>query len=198
MNNLLDIKTPAQAQAAALQERLRPRQPRPAQPAAGLLEPPDRGALRGDRVPRARRASRRQGRSWSYTGKHTARSANDKFIVREADLGGAHLVGRVQPPVQPRQVRRALSAGCWGTSRAATCSCRTASAGADPTYRLPIRDRSPSWPGTACSPGTCSCCRRRNEEYRRHVPEFTVICASRRFKGVPAGRRHGVATRSSS
>ncbi len=110
--------------------------------------------------------------------------------------GGARLVGRVQPPVQPGQVQRAVRphaglpagarrvrAGLLRRGRSAVTGCRSAS--------------SPRWPGTACSRATCSSCPQTSEEYRRHVPEFTVICVPV-LPGHAADRRHAHRARSSS
>ena len=44
------------------------------------------------------------------TGKHTARAANDKFVVQEATTDGQDLVGTIQPAVQPRKIQRGLCA----------------------------------------------------------------------------------------
>jgi phosphoenolpyruvate carboxykinase (ATP) len=116
------------------------------------------------------------------TGKHTARAANDKFIVREsttekniwwgeynrpyATVKFDELYNRLQGFLQGRDI---FVQDCYG--------------GADPNYRLPIRVITElAWHSLFArnmfiKPKT-------NEEYRRHVPEFTVICVPS-FKSFP-------------
>ena len=81
--------------------RLWPRQPRPHQPAQGLLESLDGGSLRGGRLSR-----RRQGRPPWAAGRQHGQAycpGGCRQVHRpRADHGGPRLVGRVQSPVQPR------------------------------------------------------------------------------------------------
>ena len=182
MNNLLDIKTPAQAQAAALQERLRPGQSRADQPAHGLLEPADRGAVRRDRLPARRAASRAGGPIVVNTGKHTARSANDKFIVREPTTEDHVWWGEYNRPFSPDKFNELFSR-LQGFLQGRDLFVQDCYAGADPDYRMPVRIVTElAWHSLFARnmfilPQT-------HEEYRRHVPEFTVICVPS-FKGIP-------------
>jgi phosphoenolpyruvate carboxykinase (ATP) len=116
------------------------------------------------------------------TGKYTARAANDKFVTREASSEEhvwwgqynrpyssdkfAELYERMQAFLQGRDV---FVQDCY--------------AGADPDYRLPIRIITEfAWHSLFArnmfiKPVT-------SEEYRRHVPEFTILCAPS-FKSFP-------------
>jgi phosphoenolpyruvate carboxykinase (ATP) len=117
------------------------------------------------------------------TGQHTARSANDKFIVREATSDGniwwgdynrpfslerfAALLGRMQAYLQGRDL-----------------FVQDVYANADPEYRMPVRVVTElAWHSLFSrnmfiKPTT-------TEEYRRHVPDFTVLCVPS-FKAIPS------------
>ncbi len=110
-----------------------------------------------------------------HTGKHTARAAADKYVVREPSSEsyiwwGQHnrpfytegfntLLCRLQAYLQGRDV---FVQDCFG--------------GADPDYRLPVRIiTEQAWHSLFArtmflKPGNL-------DEYRKHVPEFTVIAA---------------------
>ena len=126
MNNILDIKTPAQDEAAALQERLRPGESRAAQPADGLLEPPDGSALRGDRVPprgahRHAGPDRREHRESTRRARRTTSSSCAKRPPKDKIWWGEY-----NRPFSPDKFNDVYSTACRGSCRAATCSCRTA------------------------------------------------------------------------
>jgi phosphoenolpyruvate carboxykinase (ATP) len=116
------------------------------------------------------------------TGKHTARAANDKFVVMEdsvqdevwwgqynrpfGNVKFAEVLNRLQAFVQERDL---FVQDCWG--------------GADPRYRLPVRVITEyAWHSLFA----------RNmfiplsgaDEYRRHVPDFTIVSIPS-FKAVP-------------
>jgi phosphoenolpyruvate carboxykinase (ATP) len=116
------------------------------------------------------------------TGKHTARAANDKFIVREStteqnvwwgeynrpysQLKFDELFSRIQGFLQGRDV---FIQDCFG--------------GADQNYRLPIRIISElAWHSLFARNMFIK--PRTTEEYRRHIPEFTVISVPS-FKAFP-------------
>ncbi len=117
------------------------------------------------------------------TGRHTARSASDKFIVRETsseenvwwgdynrpfslERFGA-LLGRMQAYLQGREL-----------------FVQDLYANADPEYRMPVRVITElAWHSLFArnmfiKPTT-------TEEYRRHVPDFTVVCVPS-FKAIPS------------
>jgi phosphoenolpyruvate carboxykinase (ATP) len=181
MNNLLDIKTPAQAQAAALKSDYglddigltNLRQAYWNLPMEALYE---------EIVFRNEAKITNQGPICARTGQHTGRSASDKVIVREATSENhvwwsqynrplaadkfEELFGRIQGFFQGRDV---FVQDCY--------------IGADPDYRVPIRVIAElAW--HALFARNMFILPKTNEEYRRHIPEFTVLAAPS-FKGIP-------------
>ncbi|MGD1045607.1 MAG: phosphoenolpyruvate carboxykinase (ATP) [Bacteroidota bacterium] len=180
MNNILNIKTPAEGEASALKSDY------------GL---DNHGisnlrkaywnltteALYEEIVFRQEAKISHLGPIVANTGKHTARSANDKYVVREASTEqniwwGEHnrpfstdkfngLVNRMQGFLQGRDV---FVQDCYAC--------------ADPNYKMPIRIVTElAWHSMFARnmfilPQTA-------EEYKRHVPEFTVL-ALPGFKGI--------------
>ena len=169
-------RRPRRAQARRAHERLRAREPRAHEPAQRLLEPADRGAVRGDRVPRRGPRSPAAARSWSTPASTRRAPRSDKFIVREASTEDHVWWGEYNRPFAPDKFDELSQPPARASSRGATCSCRTATRRATRTTGCRSAS-SPSTRGTACSRGTCSSCRRAREEYREHVPEFTIVCA---------------------
>ena len=181
MNNILNIKTPAESQADAVRGDY-------SLDNIGLFNlrkvywnlPTE--ALYEEVIFRGEAQIVLQGPVAVNTGKHTARAANDKFVVREPSTEERvwwgqynrpfsadkfdELYGRLQGFLQGRDV---FIQDCYG--------------GADPEYQLPVRIITEyAWHSLFArnmfiKPKT-------HEEYRRHVPEFTVICAPS-FKAFP-------------
>ena len=143
-----------------------------------------RGALRRGRLPRRRHASAHLGPFVVNTGKHTARAAADKFIVREQTTEDKIWWGQYNRPFTPEKFSSAAdaSAGLPAGPR----RIRAGPATPAPTPRLPAARSasSPRRPGTACSRAPCSPSRAQPRTLQRHVPEFTVICAPG-FHGSP-------------
>jgi phosphoenolpyruvate carboxykinase (ATP) len=116
------------------------------------------------------------------TGKHTARAANDKFIVREPSTEDDIWWGQYNRPFDIEKFD-ALMARMQGYFQGKDVFVQDCFGGADPEYRLPIRIITElAWHSLFArnmfiKPQT-------SEEYRRHVPEFTVICAPY-FKASP-------------
>ena len=181
MNNILNIKTPAESQADAVRGDY-------SLDNIGLFNlrkvywnlPTE--ALYEEVIFRGEAQIVLQGPVAVNTGKHTARAANDKFVVREPSTEERvwwgqynrpfsadkfdELYGRLQGFLQGRDV---FIQDCYG--------------GADPEYQLPVRIITEyAWHSLFArnmfiKPIT-------HEEDRRHVPEFTVICAPS-FKAFP-------------
>jgi phosphoenolpyruvate carboxykinase (ATP) len=116
------------------------------------------------------------------TGKHTARAANDKFIVREASTENNIWWGEYNRPYSTQKFDE-LYGRLQGFLQGRDLFVQDCYGGADENYRLPVRIITElAWHSLFArnmfiKPKT-------NEEYRRHVPEFTVICVPS-FKAFP-------------
>jgi phosphoenolpyruvate carboxykinase (ATP) len=117
------------------------------------------------------------------TGKHTARSANDKFVVREVPSEGNIWWGVYNRPFEPSKFE-VLYDRMLGFLQGREVFVQDVYAGADPNYRLPVRIVTEhAWHSMFA----------RNmfilpeslEEYKRFVPEFTIV-ALPSFKGAPS------------
>lgn len=115
------------------------------------------------------------------TGKHTARSANDKFVVREVSSEGNVWWGVYNRPFEPSKFE-VLYDRMLGFLQGRDVFVQDVYAGADTNYRLPVRIVTElAWHGMFA----------RNmfilpeslEEYKRFVPEFTIIVMPS-FKGA--------------
>ncbi len=117
------------------------------------------------------------------TGKHTARAASDKFVVREATTEDNIWWGQYNRPFDAEKFD-ALFARLQGYFQGRDIFIQDCYGGADPDYRLPIRVITEyAWHSLFArnmfiKPQTA-------EEYRRHVPEFTIISAPG-FKASPS------------
>jgi phosphoenolpyruvate carboxykinase (ATP) len=116
------------------------------------------------------------------TGKHTARAANDKFVVREAGTEEHIWWGQYNRPFDQEKFD-ALFGRLQGYLQGCDVFIQDCYGGADPEYRLPIRIiTEQAWHSMFVrnmfiKPETV-------EEYRQHVPEFTIIAAPG-FKASP-------------
>lgn len=117
------------------------------------------------------------------TGKHTARSANDKFVVREVSSEGNIWWGVYNRPFETTKFE-VLYDRILGFLQGRDVFVQDVYAGADLNYRLPVRIVTElAWHSMFA----------RNmfslpeslEEYKRFVPEFTII-ALPSFKGTPS------------
>ncbi len=181
MNNILNIKTPAEQEAQAVKSDYglanhgftNLRKVYWNLPSEALYE---EIAFRGEGT------IARHGPLVVNTGKHTARSANDKFIVREADTEGHIWWGEYNRPFSTEKFNDLLNR-MQGFMQGRDVFVQDCFAGADPNYRMPVRIVCElAWHALFARnmfilPAT-------NDEYRRHMPEFTVVCIPS-FKGVP-------------
>lgn len=181
MNNLLNIKTPAEGQAAARKSEYglenhgltNLRQAYWNLPLEALYE---------EAIFRNEGKLSLSGPLVVNTGKHTARAATDKFIVKEAGSAGHIWWGQYNFPYAPEKFNDLFSR-VQGFLQGRDLFVQDTYAGADPHYRLPIRIITElAWHSMFArnmflSPAT-------NEEYRRHVPDFTVIAVPS-FKAFP-------------
>ncbi len=116
------------------------------------------------------------------TGKHTARAASDKFIVREATTEGNIWWGQYNKPFEAEKFD-ALFARMQGYFQGRDVFVQDCFGGADPDNRLPIRIITElAWHSLFVRNMFIK--PQSTEEYRRHVPEFTIICAPG-FKASP-------------
>ncbi len=181
MNNLLNIKTPAQDQAKALKSDYGLENHGLTNlsniywnlPAEALCE---EIAFRGEaRITRG-------GPLVVNTGKHTGRSANDKFIVREPSTMDKIWWGEYNRPFNQDKFNEVF-ARLQGFLQGRDLFVQDCYAGADPEYRLPIRIIvEKAWHSAFAR--NMFLLPRTNEEYRRHIPDFTII-AIPSFKGLP-------------
>ena len=181
MTNLLAIKTPASGHAAALKADY-------GLDNHGLSNlgtvywnlPPE--ALYEEIVFRGEARITRQGPVVAHTGQHTGRSANDKFIVREPSSEAHVWWGQYNRPFAPAKFDE-LYGRLAGYLQGRDLFVQDCYVGADPEFRLPVRIVTEhAWHSLFVRnmfihPHT-------NEELRRDVPEFTVICAPG-FRGIP-------------
>ncbi|MCI0521250.1 MAG: phosphoenolpyruvate carboxykinase (ATP) [Chloroflexi bacterium] len=181
MNNLLDIKTPATAQAASRKSDL-------GLDTHGLLNlnrvywnlPIE--ALYEEAVFRNEGKITQAGPFIVNTGMHTARAANDKVVVREATTEGRIWWGQYNRPYSAEKFNELFSR-VQGFLQGRDVFVQDCYAGADPNYRLPVRIITEhAWHSLFAR--NMFILPKTNEEYRRHVPEFTVIAAPS-FKAFP-------------
>jgi phosphoenolpyruvate carboxykinase (ATP) len=117
------------------------------------------------------------------TGKHTARAAADKFVVREHSTENHVWWGEYNRPFSPEKFS-ALHSRLLGFLQGRDLFVQDCyAAGADPDYRLPIRIvTEKAWHSLFARNMFMKI--RQTEELKRHMPEFTVICAPS-FLGSP-------------
>jgi phosphoenolpyruvate carboxykinase (ATP) len=181
MNNILNIKTPAEGQAQAIRSDY-------GLDNIGLSNlrkvywnlPTE--ALYEEIIFRGEASISQMGPVIVNTGKHTARAASDKFVVREPTTEENIWWGQYNRPFAPEKFD-ALFARLQGYLQGRDLFVQDAFGGSDPDYRLPVRIVTElAWHSLFArnmfiKPQTA-------EESRRHVPEFTVISVPG-FKAFP-------------
>jgi phosphoenolpyruvate carboxykinase (ATP) len=116
------------------------------------------------------------------TGKHTARSANDKFIVREETTGGNVWWGEYNRPFNPDKFNEVYDR-LLGFLQGRDLFVQDCYAGADPNRQLAVRVITElAWHSLFARTMFIPCSSK--EEYQRFVPEFTVIAVPS-FKAFP-------------
>ncbi|HLE14454.1 MAG TPA: phosphoenolpyruvate carboxykinase (ATP), partial [Anaerolineales bacterium] len=182
MNNLLNIKTPAEEQAGVLKSDF------------GLENHGLRNlrrvywnlpseALYEEIIFRDEGKITHQGPVVVNTGVHTARAASDKAIVAEQTSQGHVWWGQYNRPFS-EEMFASLVARLQGFLQGRDLFVQDCYGGADPQYRLPIRIITEyAWHSQFARnmfvlPTSA-------EEYRWHVPEFTVICVPS-FQAFPS------------
>ena len=182
MNNLLNIKTPAEsvAQTRKADYNLSNHGVTNLRMAYWNLSTE---ALYEEAIFRAEGSTVLGGPFVAYTGKHTARSANDKFVVRESTSEGNIWWGQYNRPFSIEKFDD-LFARQLGFLQGRDVFVQDVYAGADEKFRLPVRIVTEhAWQSHFARnmfilPQTL-------EEYKRFVPEFTII-AMPSFKANPS------------
>lgn len=181
MNNILNIKTPAESQAGAVQADY-------TLDNIGLLNlrkvywniPTE--ALYEEIVFRGEAQIVLHGPVAVNTGKHTARAANDKFVVRESTTEPNVWWGQYNRPFSTEKFDELFSR-LQGFLQGRDLFVQDCYGGADPEYQLPVRIITElAWHSMFARNMFIK--PKNQEEYRRHVPEFTVICVPS-FKAFP-------------
>lgn len=181
MNNLLNIKTPADAQADARKSDY------------GLVNhgltnlnrvywnlPVE--ALYEEAIFRNEGKLTLSGPLVVNTGKHTARAASDKFIVREPGTDEYIWWGQYNRPFSTDKFDELFSR-VQGFLQGRDVFVQDCFAGADPNYSLPVRIITElAWHSIFARNMFLTL--NSNEEYYRHVPEFTIIAVPG-FKALP-------------
>jgi phosphoenolpyruvate carboxykinase (ATP) len=109
------------------------------------------------------------------TGKHTARAAADKFVVREQSTENHIWWGEYNRPFSAEKFSGLLTRMA-GFLQGRDVFVQDCYAGADPDYRIPIRIiTEKAWHSLFARNMFMKI--RSTETLKRHVPEFTVICA---------------------
>ncbi|HEU0293242.1 MAG TPA: phosphoenolpyruvate carboxykinase (ATP) [Anaerolineales bacterium] len=182
MNNLLNIKTPAEAVAQIRKadynlSNLGMMNLRLAYWNLAMEALYEEAIFRGEGITAA------GGPFVAHTGKHTGRSANDKFVVKHVDSENNIWWGTYNRPFDAEKFD-ALFTRMLGFLQGKDVFVQDVYVGADENYRLPIRFVTElAWHNMFI----------RNmfippqslEEYKRFVPEFTVVAAPN-FKAAPA------------
>jgi len=181
MNNILNIKTPAQSQAQALKADY-------GLDNIGLTNfntvywnlPTE--ALYEEVIFRNEAKITLQGPLVVNTGIHTARAASDKFVVREATTEEHVWWGQYNRPFSTEKFDE-LYNRLQGFLQGRDLFVQDCYAGADPEYCMPIRIITEyAWHSLFArnmfiKPKTA-------DDYRKHFPDFTVICVPS-FKALP-------------
>lgn len=172
MNNLLNIKTPAEGQAEALKSDY-------GLDYLGLSNlrkvywnlPPE--SLYEEIVFRGEGRITHLGPMLVNTGKHTARAAQDKFIVREPESEEHVWWGEYNRPISAEKFAETFSR-VQGYLQGRDLFVQDCYGGADPEHQLPVRILTEyAWHSLFAH--TMFINPKNREAYRNHVPEFTVI-----------------------
>ena len=172
MNNILDIKTPAQSEAGALHSDYGLEN-------HGLTNlntiywnlPTE--ALYEEITFRREGKISYQGPVIVKSGKHTARAANDKYIVREASTEDQIWWGEYNRPYPPEKFEE-LYSRLQGFVQGRDLFVQDCYAGSDPEYQMPVRVITEhAWHSLFAR--NMFLLPRNAEEYRQHVPDFTVL-----------------------
>jgi phosphoenolpyruvate carboxykinase (ATP) len=182
MNNLLNIKTPAEsiAQARKADFNLSNHNVSNLRLAYWNLSSE---ALYEEAIFRGEGVTSRGGAFIAHTGKHTARSANDKFVVRHVDSENNIWWGTYNRPFETEKFE-GLYNRLLGYLQGRDVFVQDLYAGADEEYRLPVRFVTEhAWHSMFIR--NMFILPQSLEEYKRFVPEFTLVGVPG-FKAIPS------------
>ena len=137
MNNILDIKTPAQGEAQAVKSDYGLDNHGISNLRMAYWNLPTEALYEEIAFRREARITH-QGPIVAFTGKHTARSANDKFVVKEGTTDDKIWWGEYNRPFSPEKFNELFSR-LQGYLQGRDVFVQDCYAGADPNYRMPIR-----------------------------------------------------------
>ncbi len=181
MNNLLNIKTPAQNEAAALKSDYGLENHGITNLRMAYWNLPTE-ALYEEIAFRNEARITKLGPIVANTGKHTARSANDKYIVKEPSTESHVWWGEYNRPFSSDKFD-GLYNRMLGFMQGRDLFVQDCYVGADADFKMPIRIvTEKAW--HALFARNMFILPETNEEYRRHIPDFTVV-ALPSFKGIP-------------
>jgi len=182
MNNLLDIKTPAKSIAQTRKADFNLSNHGVSNLRLDYWNLSTE-ALYEEAIFRGEGLTSKGGAFLAHTGKHTARSANDKFIVRHTDSENNIWWGTYNRPFEPEKFE-GLYSRLLGYLQGRDAFVEDLYAGADEEYRLPIRFVTEhAWHSMFIR--NMFILPQSLEEYKRFVPEFTIISVPG-FQAVPA------------
>jgi phosphoenolpyruvate carboxykinase (ATP) len=178
-NNLLNIKTPAEDQAEDLASDYTLKNHGLTNKRKVYWNLPTE-ALYEEAIFRKEAHISKMGALVVDSGKHTARAAQDKFVVREPTTEDKIWWGEYNRPISQENFDMILSR-MQGFLQGRDIFVQDCYAGADENYRLPVRIITEyAWHSHFAR--NMFILPKTREEYRQHVPEFTVICVPS-FKG---------------
>ena len=181
MNNILNIKTPAEGQATALKSDFGLGNHSLSNLRLAYWNLPVE-ALYEEAIFRGEGKITSSGPFVAETGKHTARAANDKYIVREPNTEDKIWWGQYNRPYNPEKFNELINR-VQGYLQGRDLFVQDCYAGADPNFQLPVRIVTElAWHSIFAR--NMFLLPKSNEAYRRHVPEFTVM-ALPSFKAFP-------------
>lgn len=172
MNNILDIKTPAEPQASELRSDFGLENHGLTNLRKAYWNLPGE-ALYEEAIFRKEGKITHLGPLVVNTGVHTARAASDKFIVRESTTENRIWWGQYNRPYSAEKFDELFNR-VQGFLQGRDVFVQDCYAGADPNYRLSIRIITElAWHSLFAR--NMFLLPKTSEEYRRHVPDFTLI-----------------------
>jgi phosphoenolpyruvate carboxykinase (ATP) len=172
MNNILNIKTPAEKEAGALKSDYGLNNHGITNLRKAYWNLPTESLYEEVAFRMEGRISH-QGPIVVNSGKHTARAAGDKYVVREPSSEENVWWGQYNLPYNPEKFNE-LVERLQGFLQGRDLFIQDCYAGADPQYRMPVRIITElAWHSIFAR--NMFILPQSQEEYRRHVPEFTVM-----------------------